>query len=151
MQVKHSLFLRVCLVMLLVIYLLALGCGKTLSGSWQYKEISRFPSPDNVLEVVVMSADGGATTSKITEIYILPKGADSSSREKADLMFAADHINGLKVQWRTGRIITVQFDEARILAFKNYWSNPELRIVVEAQLAPRNPDTSLRSQDKVFP
>lgn len=131
---------------------LTTGCDYTLAGKWQYKEVSRVKSPDSQVEAVLVEGNAGATTSVVSKIYLVPAGAKLQVDERADSdLFAADHIKGLKILWKKPKLLQVQYDEARILRFKNFWYSAEVqnfRYVVEVRLDPTATDFSLPLSDR---
>ncbi|MCO5050766.1 MAG: hypothetical protein M9920_00470 [Verrucomicrobiae bacterium] len=132
---------------------LVAGCGDdTLAGKWEYKEVNRFKSPDSQIEAVLVEGDAGATTSTVTSIYLVQTGGKRPSDERINpAVFAADHIKGLKITWKQPKLLQVQYDEARILAFKNFWYSAEaqnFRYVVEIRLEPTASEFSLPLRDR---
>ncbi len=122
------------------------GCDCSLTGKWEYKETGRITSPDAKVDATLVEGSGGATTPKLLEVYLLPAGAKLRLNERADLVFAADHVKGLKIFWKQPKLLRIQYDEARILHFKNIWDAPQdFRYVVEVRLDPTAADFSLPS------
>ena len=121
-----------------------------LGGKWIYEETQRIKSPDGTLEAVIGTGGGGATTSTLTLIYIVKTNAKVSFEDRRGSVFGADHIKGLSIRWKNSRFLDIQFDEARIMDFSNYWAHG-LNTVVEVKLSPTNPESSLPEQDKLRP
>lgn len=118
----------------------------SLTGKWQYKEISRFTSPDSKVDAVLVEGGGGATTSQLFMVYLVPAGTKPKLDTRTDSVFAADHIRGLKIYWKQPKLLRIQYDEARILQFINVWYTAEVekfRYVVEVRLDPTATDFSL--------
>jgi len=135
----------------LLVMCLTAGCDNTLAGKWQYKEMSRIKSPDSRVDAVLVEGDAGATTSVLSKIYLVPARSKLQIEERADSVFAADHIKGLKIIWKQPKLLSIQYDEARILQFKNFWQNAEVqdfRYVVEVQLNPTATNFSLPLSDR---
>ena len=55
-----------------------MGCdsGVMPAGSWEYLEIGRFKSPDSLVDAVLIEGGGGATTSTIQYVCLLPQAAE---------------------------------------------------------------------------
>jgi len=129
------------------------GCDNspTLAGKWEYNEVSRTNSPNSLVDAVLVTGDAGATTSTSSMVYLLPKGAQFRVREEDDCIFAADHVKGLNIVWKKPQLLEIQYDEARILKFKNFWQTAEVqsfRHVVEIRLGPTTTDFSLPLRDR---
>jgi len=95
--------------------------------------------------------DGGATTSNASEIYLVPAGAPARFVERADSIFGGDHVKDLKITWKDSKLLEIQYEEARILSFKNFWQSREIQnfhYVVEIRLAPIRADFSLPTTDR---
>ena len=81
-------------------------------------EILREQSPDDAVDFVVMEKDCGATTSISILIFIVPKG---SSTDEFKPIFMADHVDGLTVNWKKAREMTIEYRNARIFSYTNFW------------------------------
>ncbi len=129
------------------------GCGYTLAGKWKYTEIRRVKSPDSQIEAVLVEGDAGATTSAYSKIYLVPTGAKLEVDERADAdVFAADHLKGFNIVWKEGRLLEIQYEEARILGFRNFWygrSVHDANYVVELQLRPATTNRALPLKDRM--
>jgi hypothetical protein len=130
------------------------GCSPaqlpSLAGSWVYKEVMRITSPDGRVDAVVVSGDGGATTSLVYSVYLVPVGGKVERGERDGSNFDADHFKGFGVSWKESRILEIKYDEARILDFRNYWYSREVddfNYVVEVVLAPTRAESSLPARD----
>lgn len=128
------------------------GCDHTLAGKWQYKEVSRFAAPDSQVDAVLVEGDAGATTSTVFMIYLVPAGAKVELDPRTDRdVFAADHLKGFNVVWKEGRLLEIQYEEARILGFRNFWYGRDAentRYVVELRLKPAQTEHALPLQDR---
>ncbi len=136
----------------LVLCLLS-GCDNTssLAGKWEYKEVKRTGSPGSLVEAVLVTGDAGATTSTSSMVYLVPAGARLEVKEEGDCIFAADHIKGLSIVWKKPQLLEIQYDEARILQFKNFWQSAHVqnfRYIVEIRLGPTATDFSLPLSDR---
>jgi hypothetical protein len=86
-------------------------------GQYTDKEIGRFPNLKGSIEAVVVERNGGATTTFVTLIYIVPRGA----KPKDDPHFLADYVTGLEVQWLSDDKVLVRADNARIFEISYYY------------------------------
>lgn len=80
------------------------------------KEIARVTSPDGSLDLVIASADAGATTSTAYFVGVAQKGRDP---DEAGLALTVDHLmkaNDLMAAWR-GEKLVIEVHSGRI--FKN--------------------------------
>jgi hypothetical protein len=105
-----------------------------LAGCANYEELSRIPSPDRLVEALVVRVDGGATTGFSYRVYVVPTGG---ARQDADEVLLVDCVKNLRAEWRDARQLEIHFDEARIFRFINFWRSKEvqsLRYVVEVML-----------------
>jgi hypothetical protein len=124
---------RTCSHILISLGLLcAVSCKPpTLAGSWKSREVSRSKSPTEKVEAVVVSADGGATTSVVTSIYLTRAG--KRVKADSDLVFASDHDKELTLKWRDSTTLEIHYSEARILQFRNSWEGIEIRLLPSNQ------------------
>ena len=83
-------------------------------------EILREQSPDGAVDFVVMEKDCGATTSISTLIFIVPRG---NSTDEFKPIFMADHVDGLTVNWKKAREMTIEYRNARIFSYTNFWQS----------------------------
>lgn len=84
-------------------------------------------------------------------LYLVPAGARLRVKEEGDCIFAADHIKGLNIHWKEPQLLEIQYDEARIFQFKNFWQSAEVqnfRYVLEIRLGPTATGFSLPLSDR---
>ena len=130
------------------------GCYP-LAATWQYTEVSRTKSPNPEVEALLMSGDAGATTSTEYYLYIVPAGQRVKPGDEGENhpCLVADHLKDLKVSWKDSRLLQIQFEEARIHSFRNFWYHRAVQNfhnVVELRLVPTDPDRALPLTDKVW-
>lgn len=120
------------------------GCSPetTLSGRWESREISRSISPDGKYEAVIVSENGGATTSLVMNVYLTKRGGVVQAERDYNRVFTSDHTRTLSIKWREINVLEVHFEEARIHHFRNFWN------LVEIRLLPSKPDYSLPASDR---
>ena len=84
----------------------------------------RVVSPDETVDAVIYKTNSGATSSFGYQIYIVPHGKEPDFK---NMLFRADHIKNLSVEWRSGKILNIVYDEARIFHFTNFWHSKEVQ------------------------
>jgi len=109
------------LFLVIVVVFTFLSC--TMFDPCQQKEIHRITSQDDIVDVVLLKKDCGATTSISNMIYIVPKGG---SIRKIEPIFVADHIRKLEVKWVKPKLLTISYAEARIFGFTNFWHSKKV-------------------------
>jgi len=82
------------------------------------EEIMRVTSPDSVVEVVLIQANAGATTSLVSEVYIVPTGSPPTEN---DLLFRGDKMERLKLRWAQSKLLIIQYEQGQIFHFSNFW------------------------------
>jgi hypothetical protein len=90
------------------VLLLSLTAGCNL---YDNKEISRIPSPDGKIEVVIFERDCGAPTDVSTQISILPKGASIHSGA-GNAFIGYSNRGAAPVRWLTNRRVVVSIHPA---------------------------------------
>ena len=132
------------------------ACGLS---EWEYEETNRVSSPDQAVDVVTIRGNGGATTGFVYRMFIVPRGLkfdkDATSFERQRAIFSGDHFEDFKIEWREPKLLEIQFRQARIFGFRNYWSywNPASpdenhNYVVEVKLAPLTEGSALSEEDR---
>jgi hypothetical protein len=129
------------------------GCFP-LAGQWQFQEGKRLKSPDAEVEAVLLTGDAGATTSKSTWVVIVPSGGhvDTNNPQQSDVVFKADHLKNFNVVWKQPHLLEIQYEEARISGFKNFWEIWEGRdtsYAVEVRLGPSNSSFAVPLEDRM--
>ncbi|MBW3571960.1 MAG: hypothetical protein KY467_12725 [Gemmatimonadetes bacterium] len=97
------------------------------------------------MDAVVTRNSGGATTSNVFRIFVVPRGHPIPSDERFE-RFRADKISSLCVEWRRTRLLQLSYDQARIFRFTNFWNSGDIQhfqYVVELRLEAMNPTSSL--------
>jgi hypothetical protein len=108
-----------------------LGCN--LSSPCRQVETNRFKSPDGKVDAVIIKKDCGATTSESYNVFVVASGKEAKG---ADLVFKADHVEGLYISWRQPKFLDINYNQARIFQFMNFWQSKDvdsLRYVVEVR------------------
>jgi hypothetical protein len=90
------------------------GCKET--------EIIRKGSPDSKVDFLIIEKDCGATTSKVSKVYITPSGQKATGEP----IFVSDKAEGLHVHWEKPKSLTIEYADARIHNFQNFWSSREV-------------------------
>lgn len=125
---------------------LILGCG--FSSPCHDTELERIKSPDNKVEVVLVQRDCGATTSKSFNVFVVGTGKKTQAD---DLVFKADHIEGLSLLWREPKFLEIKYKQARIFQFMNFWQTKDVdnfAYVVEVRETPLSQLHALSPSDR---
>ena len=77
------------------------------------KELLRAPSPDDVVDAVLVARQVNATVGAPYLVYIAPSG---STKMRYPVMLGDDFV-GLKLRWSAPRFLTVEFSKGRIFEF----------------------------------
>lgn len=112
------------------------------------EEIARVPSPDGIVEAVLIRTNAGATTAFGYELYIVPPGGKG---QRGREQLRADHLTDIGIQWRQSKLLEVHYKEGRIFHFSNFWSSKEVgefNYVVEIRLLLLAQPFSLSAQAK---
>jgi len=114
-----------------------------------YNEIKRITSPDSIVDAVLIEVDAGATTSKGYHLYLVPKGNNDFQKGSAE--FVSDHVTDLDIHWRESKFLEIQYKQARIFHFTNFWHSDKIMnytYVVELRLLPLVDSFSLSERDR---
>jgi hypothetical protein len=109
------------------------GCDQSV------QETMRVTSPDGKVDAIVTVSNSGAfgaTTSEGYQVHVTARGAEP---EEADEQFRADHVRALRVYWKANRFLVIEYAEARIFQFSNFWSAESVdqhKYVVQIRLKP---------------
>lgn len=143
----------------LIAVLALLSASACASFEWVYEEKDRSTSPDQMVDAVIVEGNGGATTSFVYWVYIVPKGLkfdkDATSFDRDRAVFSGDHFADFKVVWKEPKLLEIKYKQARISQFRNSWhywnpAKPEeyVKYVVETKLAPLNEGSALSEEDR---
>ena len=116
-----------------VLVVLTSACGEPPK-----KEISRVPSPDHIVDAVLVDIEPdvlGATVATPSLVYIVPAG----SRQFDDPVLRGDYFEGLKLVWKRPKYLEIEFEKGRIFQFTNFWWSKEVQefhYEVEVRLKP---------------
>lgn len=86
-------------------------------------EVARIPSPDGRIDLVISSADSGATTSVSYFVNLVPRNG-KPDKEKSS--FVADKVANLNVYWADAKRVVIQYSDARVFHFSNFWHAKEI-------------------------
>lgn len=81
--------------------------------------MERIRSPDGVVEALVVQRNGGATTSLVEEVFVVPTGANVPAGNLD--VFRADRVSELVVHWMGVRHLVIAYQHARIFDYTNFW------------------------------
>lgn len=85
---------------------------------WIQEEVDRRPSPDSMVDAVVVRADAGATTSFVHKIYIVAPGDSAPESGRAALV--ADKVHGLELTWVGPKHLRIAYEQAQIHQYRNH-------------------------------
>jgi hypothetical protein len=122
----------------------AISCSSMPETKPALSEIKRINSPDNKVDALLVTADGGATTATANHIFIVPKGGVAGNIEYA--IFTADHSQNLDIQWKADQTLQISYERARIFKFTNFWNSDSVdnwNYIVEIQLDRSSTDSQL--------
>ncbi len=152
-----AIFLLV-LAILFVLYICIFGREILLAWLMQrgilFEEVSRLSSPDGNVDAVLMSHDGGATTSLSYLLYIVPAGEKMTKQDMKSKIyrpvFDADHMEGRNIFWLHNKVLEIQYNKARIFSFRNHIRplKEDYSYVVEIRETPLTAPPSLIEQDR---
>jgi len=105
-------------------------------------EILRRPSPDGVVDAVLIRVNPGAMSSYWYHLYVLPRGQAPGKKDHP--VFVAKRLLYDHYEWERPHHLLVRYREANIFAFRNLWSwrneeNLEKSYLVEIRLEPSVP------------
>lgn len=120
MKMRTAYFLCHCGMVVLLACVWA-GCSEEkIAGN----EILRLPSPDRVVDAVLIERNVGATVSTPAEIYLV---ADGKSPTKSDLILRGDRHEGLSLEWSRPNHLNIRFSKLRIFSFTNFWQSKSVQ------------------------
>jgi hypothetical protein len=131
-----------CFIFLLLLFV---GCGSS-PFDVSYTEVKRLSSPDSLVDALIIEVNGGATTPFVYDVYLVPKGRPFRKDSSGNCLFSADNTDSLKLYWKSERFLEIQYEQARIFNFLNFWQSSELqdyRYIVEIRLTPLAQSSSL--------
>lgn len=123
-----------------------LGAALFHSCSPTEKELLRVPSPDGVVDAVLVVRLTGTLANMPYFVYIVP----SKSTKMGYAVLLGDDFVGLKLRWSAPRFLEVEFSKGRIVKFKNFWEDRSVqnfKYIVEIRLKPTS-DRSLPPWDQ---
>jgi len=122
------------------------GCGSSPSNV-SYNEVKRLSSPDSLVDALIVEVNGGSTTPFIYDVYLVPKGKPFLKDSSGNCIFSADNTDSLNLYWKSEKFLEIQYEQARIFNFINFWQSGELhdyRYIVEICLTPLAQNSSLK-------
>lgn len=98
------------MIMVMRASLSALLVGALTTCGQETKELERLSNPDGTLDAIISVRETDATVATPTEIYVGTKG----SKIQGDVIFRADHVDGLQVVWPESGKLVIRAKTARI-------------------------------------
>lgn len=77
-------------------------------------------SPNNSIEAIMVTRNCGATTTQSYTVYLTTTGYQP---QDSDIVFKSDKTSQLRIKWTKENELLIQYREARIFQFKNFWSS----------------------------
>ncbi len=107
------------LVSCLLALLITMGCDIV-----EREEIGRLPSPDLLVDAIVVRTNAGATTDYGYRVYIKPIGEKPTG---GDEIFIGDKLLGLRVAWNEAGFLNIEYSDGRVFHFSNFWQSKKIR------------------------
>jgi len=112
-------------------------------------ELQRIPSPDRVVDAVLVAKQVNATVATPCLVYIVPAGSKSLWHP----VLVGDDFVGLKLSWKASHLLLIEYSRGEIFDFTNVWKSKgvqDFRYLVEIRLQPSE-DRSIPSWDQPKP
>lgn len=107
--------MRACLP--IVLGLVLVGCDVEVA------EIQRVASPDGKVELVVSTAEGGATTSVTYYVNLVaPRGEPDLDAS----VLVADKVRNFSASWASPNRVVIQCGDARVFRYTNFWQSRDV-------------------------
>jgi hypothetical protein len=90
--------------------LLLSACEVTVVVS--HDEVARAPSPDGIVDAVLVETNAGATTSFGYEVHIVPRGGSPSASSQTGLLYGAirsESAYGANLKWIAPDILSIEY------------------------------------------
>jgi hypothetical protein len=105
-------------------------------GPLPMKEIQRLPSPDGLVDAVLVMRPTAVVAPDVYELYIVPHKGRPRKRE---MVLRGDKFLDARLAWERPRLLDVYYSQAHIGFFLNAWQSfdvDNLKYVVEIRLVP---------------
>ena len=99
------------------------------------EQLKRLPSPDGVVDAVLVAKLVNATVATPYLVYIVPSGSSSFRRP----VLVGDDFMDLKLIWKGPRFLVIRFSKGEIFEFTNLWRSASVQnfeYLVEIKLEP---------------
>ena len=91
-----------------------------------YKEVFRTTSPDETMDAIIITTDGGATTSVVSSVYIVPKGMHSEklyTKDGAIFIGYRAYENDIKIYWKNDNLYIQYSSGVELRKHEDYYGN----------------------------
>lgn len=88
------------------------------SNMCEEEVLARTANDNKKVELVYLRVNCGATTNFSHKVFLVPFGGNI---EESKPIFVADKVRKLDIDWNNNQIITIEFENARIFQFTNFW------------------------------
>ena len=105
------------------------------------EELARVPSPDSLVDAVLVRTNTHATVGYGYRVYIVARGT-STQRERVEEVFRADNVDGVSLAWPRVGVLEIRYARARIFHFTNFWEAGDVwnfTYQVDIRLRPMEP------------
>lgn len=99
------------------------------------EEVSRIPSPDGLVDAILIRKNVDATVATPYEICIVPTG----SKVSCEALIRGDHFENLNIAWKEPQLLEISYSKGRIFNFTNFWQSDKVqnfKYIVELRLKP---------------
>lgn len=89
------------------------GCS---AAAPSHDVVARLPSPDGVIDALVIESNGGATTSFWYDVCLVPHGGTCHVTDSISTIYGAVRNNeayGVNARWATNSLLQIEYLEAR--------------------------------------
>jgi hypothetical protein len=110
------------------------GCEMAADYLCENTELSRISSPDQQFEAVLTRTScGGATTSYVYRVTIVPRGKKT---RRSDTVFLSEKLEGEKIVWLSSTAVQIRYAGADVKDSRKSWRNKNTIIEVYQKQEP---------------
>jgi hypothetical protein len=88
------------------------------------KIIQRVPSPDGLVDAILVIRPTAAIAADVYEVYIV---SHLGNPRKRDLILSGDLLSNARLEWNHPRLLELHYTAAYIVDFRNYWQSPDVK------------------------
>lgn len=90
------------------------------SGSVEYEIVTRKMDVNGKLEAVLVKYNYGATVDYVYRLYLCGADEHCDFTKTDDAFLVADHVEGMSVIWINDKMVSINYDKARIFKYSNF-------------------------------